>query len=87
MSEESNPENTSQIHETKITTRLLEAFNQYYTPEATGEPELRTTLDILEEIAPVADVSKNDIQNALQLAGYTIRYCESGPFWVLYQKK
>ena len=84
MSEESEEKKPAPQNDT--VTKLLDAFLQFYTPEATGDPELKTTLDLVEEMAPVADVEKWEIQLALQLAGFRIRYCESGPFWVLYQK-
>lgn len=84
MSEESEEKTPAPQNET--VTKLLDAFLQFYTPEATGDPELKTTLDLVEEMAPVADVGKWEIQLALLLAGYKIKYCDAGPFWVLYRK-
>lgn len=84
MSEESEEKTPAPQNET--VKKLLNAFLQFYTTEATGDPELKTTLELVEEMAPVADVGKWEIQLALQRAGFEIKYSDAGPFWVLYRK-
>lgn len=85
MSDNSEPKQPAP--ENKTVSKIIDAFINFYRPTGTGEPELKTTIELVEEMATVADVSKWELQLALQQAGFTISYCESGPFWVLYAKK
>lgn len=64
---------------------IVAALLEFYQP--TGEPEtmeLKTTADLMGEMDAIADISKNEISNALQHAGFKLKYTSSGVFWVLY---
>lgn len=74
--------------QSSIIDRLLKLLMHEYS--INGKPEdleLKTTLDIVEEMETIADVSKNDVAEALEKGGYGLRYTEAGIYWELYRWK
>lgn len=72
---------------TTITDHIIAALCQFYQPE--GEPEnleLKTTMDIIDEISAIADIEKWTVTLAMETAGFTLKYTDAGIYWVLYKK-
>jgi len=95
MSEESTTETTHDAPETPIAIGakksnilelLIEALLQKYSPTGTGDQmELKSTLDILDEMEPVAQLDKWQLQLALEQNGFKPRYTDAGAFWQLFK--
>jgi hypothetical protein len=69
-----------------ITDHIIEALCEFYHPE--GDPqsmELKTTIDLIDEISAIADIEKWTITLALQVAGFKLKQTEAGMFWMLYK--
>lgn len=68
-----------------IASAIIAALLEFYKPTGTPESmELKATTDLADEMAAIADISKNEISNALQSAGFKLKYTSAGVFWVLY---
>lgn len=77
-----DPGNTSRISET-----LIDLLLQNFAPTGVQhQMELRSTLDIVEEFRPIAEVEKWEIATALQLSGFQLKYTEAGVYWLMYRK-
>lgn len=50
------------------------------------ETELKTTLEIMEEMGSIADVKKKDIVAALLKAGFKTIYNDAGFYWIMKRK-
>jgi hypothetical protein len=69
-----------------ITDNIIAALGEFYQP--TGDPaamELKTTMDLIDEMAAISDIEKWTITLALQIAGFKLKYTDAGLFWVLYK--
>lgn len=69
-----------------ITDHIITALCEFYQPE--GEPEnmeLKTTMDLIDELAAIADIEKWTITLALETAGFKLKYTDAGMYWVLYK--
>jgi hypothetical protein len=75
-----------EIKTPSISEQLINTLIENYATE--GNPadiNLKTTMDIMEEMAPVFDVEKWQIALSLQKAGFKITYTNAGPFWMLFK--
>ncbi len=81
------PESSTQQPELQIITdHIIEALCEFYHPE--GDPqnmELKTTIDLIDEISAIADIEKWTITLALQVAGFKLKQTDAGMFWMLYK--
>jgi phage major head subunit gpT-like protein len=50
------------------------------------ETELKTTLEIMEEMGSIADVKKKEIVAALLKAGFKTIYNDAGFYWIMKKK-
>lgn len=67
--------------------QLIELLIKEYSPTGNpGDMDLKSTLDIVEEMGPIADVTKNEISEALVKEGFRLKYTEAGVYWKLYRK-
>ena len=65
---------------------LLAALLRAYSPhENDGPLELKSTLDIMEEMSSVADIEKWTIQMALVDAGFDVHYAGNCFLWKMYK--
>lgn len=70
-----------------ITDHIIAALCEFYQPA--GEPEsmeLKTTIDLIDEIASIADIEKWTVTLALETAGFKLKYTDAGMYWKLYRK-
>ena len=69
-----------------ITTKLVKAICDSYAPSGPGETmELKSTTDIMEDMAAIADVDKSELANALDSAGFKLQFTEAGIYWKLFR--
>jgi hypothetical protein len=69
----------------QLVTGIIAALCEFYRPTGTVENmELKTTTDLADEMAAIADIGKNEISNAMQAAGFNLKYTAAGVFWILY---
>lgn len=84
MTTKNDPEentNTPGIDET-----LIDLLLSNFAPTGQQQQlELRSTLDIVEEFSPIAEVEKWKVTTALELAGFRLSYTEAGVFWQMYR--
>ena len=79
------PSDKQQVTPT-ITDHIIAALCEFYQPE--GEPEsleLKTTMDLIDELAAIADIEKLAISVALETAGFKLKYTDAGMYWKLYK--
>jgi len=71
-----------------ITSELTTILLQAWQPAEPGMPgvELKTSMDLLEEMAAIADVEKREIAVAMKQAGFKIAYIDGGFYWVMKKK-
>ena len=67
---------------------LTEALLQTYEPASIPGPdvEMLTTIDIIDEMAAIADVEKWEVVTALKQSGFTIHHSDAGFHWLLKRK-
>lgn len=71
----------------KIIGLLIVALIEVYSPVGTQEQlEFKTTLDIMEEMAQITDVSGAEIIKALENTGFQTTYNDAGFFWKMYRR-
>ena len=71
-----------------LTDDLITAFTQMYQPAEISTPgvELKSTIEIIEEMETIAEVNQVLVATALKEAGFKFTYTGAGPFWVLLPK-
>lgn len=70
-----------------VTEILIDLLLDNYAPKGeSANLELKTTTDIMEEFATIADVEKWEIATAMQLGGFCLDYNDAGVFWKMYKK-
>ena len=65
-----------------LITALLKSWSPH---ETDGQLELKSTLDIMEEMSSVADIEKWAIQAALVAAGFDVHYAGNCYLWKMYK--
>ena len=71
--------------QSSITNKLIELLlNEYSINGSSENLEFKSTNDIVEEMSPIADVSKNEVAEALDKAGFKLEYTEAGIYWKMY---
>ena len=77
-------ESSIQHQESSITAQLITALLETYQPTDTTEgAELKTSIDLMEDMATIADVEKEEIAAAMQKAKFKLEYNDAGVFWVM----
>lgn len=70
-----------------ITDRIIAALCEFYQPEGLPENmELKTTMDLIDELSAIADIEKLTISLAMETAGFQLKYTDAGMYWKLYKK-
>lgn len=65
---------------------LIAALLEKYSPAGpTENVEMKSTLDILDEMEPVAQLDRWQLQIALEQSGFKPTYTDAGAFWLLYK--
>jgi hypothetical protein len=65
---------------------VINAICEQYAPEGNADSlELKSTIDLMNEISAIADIEKWEITTALKEAGFKLKYTGGGLFWALYQ--
>ena len=83
----SEPETLNSETSPIITDNLIKALCELYEPTDTTEGvELKTSIDLMEEMAPIADVEKEEIATAMEKANFKLKYTDAGVFWMLKKK-
>lgn len=86
MGEEAEKKAPDQNTTPQVKDILLTALLDAYSPsESKGQLELKSTLDIVEEMSSVADIHKWEIQAALVTAGFTVHYAGNCYLWKMYR--
>jgi len=67
-----------------LTQTLCRSYEPVNSPEE--ETELKTTLEIMEEMGSIADVKKKEIVAALLKAGFKTIYNDAGFYWIMKRK-
>ncbi len=68
-----------------ITELITEAIFELYAPAGNADAlELKSTIDLMNEISAIADIEKWEITTALKEAGFKLKYTGGGMFWALY---
>lgn len=71
----------------KIIDLLMDALLVKYSPTGNDEQvELKSTIDLIDEMEPVAQIDKWQVQTAMELAGFKPRYTAAGFLWQLFQR-
>lgn len=89
MSEQSTTSTTetSENPKSNILDLLIAALLEKYSPTGNDqEMELKSTLDILDEMEPVAQLDRWELQLALEQSGFKPKYTDAGAFWQLFRK-
>lgn len=68
-----------------FTDTLIETFLQAWKPAQKNDAgtELKSTLDIIDEMAAMTDAEKWEINTALSKAGFKTTYVDGGYYWML----
>ena len=86
MSEEATSDPAAP-EKSKIIDLLMEALLERYFPSGNNDKiELKSTLDLIDEMEPIAQIDKWQVQTAMELAGFKPRYTEAGFLWQLFLK-
>lgn len=64
---------------------LISEFLKMYKPVISPEPdiELKTTIDLMQEISVIIDMDKKEVANAMYDAGFKTTYTEAGFSWMM----
>jgi hypothetical protein len=64
---------------------IIKAICEHYGPSGNDDAlELKSTIDLMNEISAIADIEKWEITTALKEAGFKLKYTSGGMFWALY---
>lgn len=79
---------TQKPQEPTISEILIQTLTETYEPAITPGPnvEMLTTMDLIEEMAAIADVEKWEVVAALQKSGFITHYSDAGFHWLLKRK-
>jgi len=85
---EKTTESPTQPKTPPVTEMLVASLIKTFEPAIAPGPdvEMMTTIDIIDEMAAIADVEKWEVVTALKQSGFTIHHNEAGFFWLLKRK-
>ena len=70
-----------------VTDHIITALCEFYQPEGETERlDLKTTMDLIDEISAIADIEKWTISAAMETAGFKLKYTDAGMYWKLFKK-